>query len=192
MDWGRAEFFYDWFAYCFDQLWLLWKQPQQAVAWSSEMVTPSASSRWLHTYLGHALDCDMPILEALWCAMEPKSLQAIWQELAHTYFANQPWEDFRPLFVMLEKDGWWRSKNGWSWNEKYDGGRGEWFAHRGPERRLSIQVYWYFDRMQWGWRYDIQWQEPGQHCKATSFKVIDAYSPNSTRNHLWMYLATYK
>jgi len=193
MDWARVEFLYDCFSYALAQLWLLWKPPKRPILGRADgkACVLCANPQWQQVYFGHALGCDMPILEALWCALEPKSLQAIWQELADkAQFDDRPWDDLRPLFAVLEKDGWCNPKDGWYWNTTYDGGTGEWFAHRGPERQLLIRVDWNVYGVQLGWRYNIQWQEPGQRCKATSFGVVDRFA-RSSHNNLWHHLAKY-
>lgn len=99
MDWARVEFLYDCFSYALAQLWLLWKPPKRPILGRADgkACVLCANPQWQQVYFGHALGCDMPILEALWCALEPKSLQAIWQELADkAQFDDRPWDDLRP------------------------------------------------------------------------------------------------
>lgn len=158
---------------------------QPTISWVKICVAHVAP-HWRQIYFAHALECDTPILEALWCAVEPRPLQAIWQELAEkdTGLFDEPSCDVDALFARLECDGW-------RWTKELDTDSGKWSARRGTERLLQICLTWqrwtYHDL---GWLYDIQWQEPGQPKQDTNFLVgCNSHQP---RRNLWHHLTSKK
>lgn len=73
-----------------------------------------ASSAWLATYLAHGLECDMPILEAIWRVpqLSPQSLQEIWKELEKInetpviLFKEEAEPNLNIMVRTLEQGGW--------------------------------------------------------------------------------------